>query len=186
MYLSIIIPVYNEQESIPILLDKLSSDLKRFHIVDFEVILVDDGSSDNSYDKMYSYAKNDKRIKIIKFRKNCGKSTALSAAFARANGELILSMDADLQDDSAEIPKLLEKLNEGYDLVSGWKKERKDNLIKRISSKIFNSIVSYVMNLKLHDHNCGLKLFKAEVTKEIGNRAVSETMTQLNDSLHYR
>lgn len=165
--MSVIIPVHNEEESIPILIDKLISDLKNSLGDDFEILFIDDGSTDNSYEKMLNCCANDRRIKIIKLRRQLGKSAALSIAFEKAIGENVLTMDADLQDDSSEIQKLLNKLHSGYDLVSGWKKNRQDNLSKILSSKVFNLMLYFIYHAKLHDYNCGLKLYKASVIKEI-------------------
>ena len=130
-------------------------------------LLLFPGSTDGSLDVLKRFSSQDPKVKIISFRKNFGKATALHYGFKAANGDVIITMDADLQDMPEEIPTLLKKLEEGYDLVSGWKFDRKDGFIKRFSSKIFNSITSFVSGVKLHDFNCGLKAYRKETLKEL-------------------
>jgi glycosyltransferase involved in cell wall biosynthesis len=164
MKLSFIIPVFNEEES----LERLYSEiLENIENKDYEIIFIDDGSSDNSFNIMELLAKRDKRVKIIKFRKNFGKSASLQTGFENAKGDIIFTMDADLQDNPIEIPEFIEKIEEGYDLVTGWKKNRKDPISKTIPSKFFNFITSVSFKLKLHDYNCGFKAYKREVINEI-------------------
>ena len=164
MKLSFIIPVFNEKES----LERLYSEiLENIENKDYEIIFIDDGSSDNSFNIMERLAKRDKRVKIIKFRKNFGKSASLQTGFENAKGDIIFTMDADLQDNPTEIPEFIEKIEEGYDLVTGWKKNRKDPISKTIPSKFFNFITSRSFKLKLHDYNCGFKAYKKEVINEI-------------------
>jgi glycosyltransferase involved in cell wall biosynthesis len=164
MKLSFIIPVFNEEES----LERLYSEiLENIENKDYEIIFIDDGSSDNSFNIMELLAKRDKRVKIIKFRKNFGKSASLQTGFENAKGDIIFTMDADLQDNPIEIPEFIEKIEEGYDLVTGWKKNRKDPISKTIPSKFFNFITSVSFKLKLHDYNCGFKAYKKEVINEI-------------------
>ena len=163
--ISIIIPVLNEEESIGQLHLELSEALAAFDKM--EMIFIDDGSTDTSYEKMKVIAKQDTRVEIIHFFKNYGKADALSEGFERANGDIIITMDADLQDDAAEIPKVIAKVQEGWDIVSGWKKERKDPLSKRIPSKFFNMVTSLFTGIKIHDFNCGLKGYKKKVIKSI-------------------
>ncbi len=164
MKLSFIIPVFNEKES----LERLYSEiLENIENKDYEIIFIDDGSSDNSFNIMELLAKRDKRVKIIKFRKNFGKSASLQTGFENAKGDIIFTMDADLQDNPTEIPEFIEKIEEGYDLVTGWKKNRKDPISKTIPSKFFNFITSISFKLKLHDYNCGFKAYKKEVINEI-------------------
>ena len=164
MKLSFIIPVFNEEES----LERLYSEiLENIENKDYEIIFIDDGSSDNSFNIMERLAKRDKRVKIIKFRKNFGKSASLQTGFENAKGDIIFTMDADLQDNPTEIPEFIEKIEEGYDLVTGWKKNRKDPISKTIPSKFFNFITSRSFKLKLHDYNCGFKAYKKEVINEI-------------------
>lgn len=166
--ISIIIPVFNEEQSLEILFEKIKNVLTENSIESYEIIFVDDGSDDNSWNIVKNLTdKVDERIKAIKFRKNFGKSYALMAGFSEASGEVIITMDADLQDDPREIPKLLKKIEEGYDLVSGWKEKRNDPLSKTLPSKIFNKVTSYISGLKLHDFNCGFKAYRKEVLEHI-------------------
>lgn len=164
--ISIVVPVFDESES----LEELGNALltvaatQGFHL---EVIFVDDGSQDSSWDKICRLAAADPRIRGIRFRRNFGKAAALAAGFDSARGQVVLQMDADLQDDPTEIPRFLAKLEEGFDVVNGWKRVRKDPWHKVWSSRVFNWLVSRVTGLKLHDHNCGLKCFRAEVVKEL-------------------
>lgn len=164
--ISIVIPSYNEQESLEELCRTTVSVLEKLNS-QFEIIFVDDGSTDDSLEIMRKIYESDRRIKIIQFRKNYGKSAALSAGFAASNGDIVVTMDADLQDDPTEIPNLVAKLNEGYELVSGWKKIRHDPLTKRITSKIYNILTSFFGGIRLHDFNCGLKAYRSEVVKSI-------------------
>jgi len=137
------------------------------HEIEFEIIFIDDGSSDESWSKVDSLSADDERVSGIRFRRNFGKAAALTVGMQAARGENIMMMDADLQDDPAEIPQFLAKLEEGYDLINGWKQRRLDPWHKVYPSKVFNGMVSRLTGLKLHDHNCGLKLFRAEVAAEI-------------------
>jgi glycosyltransferase involved in cell wall biosynthesis len=133
----------------------------------FEIIFIDDGSTDNSYQILKDLHEEDKRVKIIKFRRNFGKASALSAGFQKAKGNIIITMDADLQDDPIEIPRFIEKIKEGYDLVSGWKKERKDPITKTLPSKIFNKLASLFTGVNIHDFNCGYKAYRREVIENL-------------------
>ncbi|NCF75154.1 MAG: glycosyltransferase [Xanthomonadaceae bacterium] len=177
--ISIIIPLLNEMESIEELNKKIIKVLS-FINFDYEIIYIDDGSTDDSYEILkrlkqahslrhppVGEADGRGKITIIHFKKNFGKSIALNIGFQEAKGDLIITMDADLQDDPLEIPNFIKKINKGYDLVSGWKQKRKDGLIKLISSKIFNITVSLLSGIKLHDFNCGFKIYKKEVIKNI-------------------
>ena len=163
---SIVIPTYNEEGSLEQLHREIA-DTARASGIDLEMIFVDDGSRDGSWARIEALASADSRVRAIKFRRNFGKAAALSAGFAAASGDIVITMDADLQDSPSEIPNLTAKINEGWDLVSGWKKRRHDPWHKTIPSRVFNWIVSSVSRLKLHDHNCGLKAYRADVTKEI-------------------
>jgi len=163
--LSVIVPVLNEEGSIDQLYLELSEALTIFN--KSEIIFIDDGSKDGSYEKMKAISRQDNRVEIIHFFKNYGKADALSVGFQRASGDIIITMDADLQDDAAEIPKIVAKVQEGWDIVSGWKKERKDPLSKRIPSKFFNFVTSLFTGIKIHDFNCGLKGYKKQVVKSI-------------------
>jgi len=166
--ISIVIPVKNEEETILLLHENIVSALKKENISSYEIIFIDDGSNDNSWNLIKELANtHPEHVKAIKFRKNFGKSYALMAGFNEAAGEIIITMDADLQDDPEEIPNFLQKIDEGYDLVSGWKKKRNDPLSKTIPSKIFNKVTGYLSGLKLHDFNCGFKAYRKEVLEHI-------------------
>ena len=162
MKLSIIIPIYNEQES----LDKLFKELVDIfaHQSETEIIFINDGSTDRTLSVLENKIKDYSRWKIINLYRNYGKSVALQAGFDISRGEIIATMDADLQDNPKEIYHLIDQLNKGYDVVSGWKKNRKDPLEKRIASKVFNFFVRIFSGLKIHDSNCGIKVFTKEVT----------------------
>ncbi|MBN2092102.1 glycosyltransferase family 2 protein [candidate division KSB1 bacterium] len=166
MELSIVIPLLNEKESLTELYERIRAIVQQLQKT-YEIIFIDDGSSDGSDKVLLDLHKQDKNVKIIQFRKNYGKSAALAEGFARVQGEYVITMDADLQDDPQEIPRLIQKLDEGYDLVSGWKKKRYDPLSKRVPSKFFNWFVSKVAGLRLHDFNCGLKIYRKEVVKTL-------------------
>jgi glycosyltransferase involved in cell wall biosynthesis len=163
---SVVIPLYNEEQSLEELHRRLTDTLATLSDR-FEIIFVDDGSIDNSFAVLQKLHKRDSRVKAIRFRKNFGKSTALSAGFKKARGEIIITLDADLQDLPEEIPSLLHKLEQGYDLVSGWKKKRKDSLIRKIASRLFNRVTSFFTGVKLHDFNCGLKCYRRELVDEL-------------------
>ena len=163
---SIIIPLYNEEES----LQPLSSDIRKVCITnnyDFEVIMVDDGSTDGSLKVMKDICRGDVRFKYVSFQKNYGKSAALNVGFKMATGQYVITMDADLQDDPIEIPNLIAKVKDGYDVVSGWKKKRYDPFIKKHSSKFFNWVTKVFSGVKIHDFNCGLKIYKKVVTDNV-------------------
>ena len=174
MDLSIIIPLYNEADSLPELKAWIEKALEGFT---YEIIFVDDGSTDGSWNeisRLASLARNDKKvarndIKAIRFRRNYGKSAALYEGFAAAEGDIVVTMDADLQDSPEEIPEMVRMIREeGYDLVSGWKKKRKDNaLTKNLPSKLYNWTARKVTGIKLHDMNCGIKAYRREVVKNI-------------------
>ncbi len=163
MKLSIIIPMYNEQESLDSLFVELSGLFSQETAT--EIIFINDGSSDNTLNILKSKIKNYPTWSIINLYRNYGKSVALQAGFDNSKGEIIATMDADLQDNPNEIYRLIEELDRGYDVVSGWKKNRKDSLEKKIASKIFNFFVRVFSGLKIHDSNCGIKVFKREVTE---------------------
>ncbi|MFM9965680.1 MAG: glycosyltransferase family 2 protein [Planctomycetaceae bacterium] len=164
--LSIIVPVLNERESLPQLLAEIVQVSER-HGIECEVIFVDDGSRDGGWDTIRDLASGNSRVSGIRFRRNFGKAAALTAGMRAARGELVMMMDADLQDDPAEIPNFLAKLNEGFDVVNGWKQRRLDPWHKVYPSRVFNGMIGWLTGLTLHDHNCGLKLFRAEVAREI-------------------
>jgi glycosyltransferase involved in cell wall biosynthesis len=164
--ISVIIPVYNERESLPILLGEIDR-AARDGRLDLEVILVDDGSSDGSWQVIAELAEKNPQMHGLRFRKNFGKAAALSAGFHAAGGELILTMDGDLQDDPAEIVSFLAAMQKGHDVVSGWKRTRHDPWHKVWASRMFNFLVSMLTGVRLHDHNCGMKCYRAEVCREI-------------------
>lgn len=167
LVMSVVIPLLNEAESLPELSAQLEKELFSLTNDSYEVIFVDDGSTDNSYEIIKEINKNNPKFKAIRFRRNFGKSAALAVGFERAKGQYVATMDADLQDDPKELSNLLKKINEGYDLVSGWKKERHDPISKTLPSKLFNYVTSKTSGIKLHDFNCGLKLYKKEVVKSV-------------------
>ncbi len=164
--LSIVIPLYNEEESLNPLTNEIRKALKPINI-GYEVIFIDDGSNDNSLKNLKEICRTDKRFKFISFRKNYGKSAALQMGFRNVTGDVVVTMDADLQDDPGEIYNLIKKLEEGNDLVSGWKKVRHDPFIKRTSSRFFNFVTRIISGIKIHDFNCGLKAYRKEVTENI-------------------
>ena len=165
MKVSVIIPVFNEGESIKELYDQLKKGLEQY--TPNEIIFIDDGSSDGSVEALKKICELDDSVIFIQFHRNYGKSAALSEGFKYANGNYVVTMDADLQDDPSEIKNLINKLEEGYDLVSGWKKDRKDPLSKRLPSKLFNFVTRIVTGVRIHDFNCGLKIYKKAVVKTL-------------------
>jgi glycosyltransferase involved in cell wall biosynthesis len=167
MDISVIIPVYNEKDSLPELCDWIKSVMLQ-HRFSYEVILVDDGSTDGSWDFIAAKPASDSAFKGIRFQRNYGKSAALNEGFRVANGNVIITMDSDLQDSPDEIPALYHMITqEGYDMVSGWKKKRHDPIGKTIPSKFFNWVTKQVTGIKLHDFNCGLKAYRKNVIKSI-------------------
>jgi len=164
--LSIIIPVLNEAESIPRLYSKLKGVLDNLNL-GYEILFIDDGSTDNSSIILEELYNKDEHAKVIQFRKNFGKATALSVGFKHAKGDIVITMDGDLQDDPEEIPTFIDKINEGYDLIVGWKFQRKDPITKTLPSKIFNKLTASLTRVKIHDFNCGFKAYRKEVTKNI-------------------
>ncbi len=165
MDISIVIPLYNEEESLTELHRRLTEVLSSLGR-DYEIIFVDDGSTDGSLNVLEKLFREDPLIEVVSFRRNRGKSAALAAGFEKAKGGCVVTMDADLQDDPTEIPNLIAKLDE-YDLVSGWKFPRKDPLSKRIPSKVINWLTAKLTGVRIHDMNCGLKAYKNEVVKDL-------------------
>ncbi|MFP4544631.1 MAG: glycosyltransferase family 2 protein [Bacteroidota bacterium] len=163
--ISLVIPLYNEEESLPELSLMLEDELPK--IGKYEVIFIDDGSTDDSLEVIKRIKRRNHNFKAISFRRNQGKSAALAVGFQEARGRIIATMDADLQDDPYEIRNMIKKLDEGYDLISGWKKIRKDPLSKTMPSKLFNLVTSMVSGLRLHDFNCGLKVYRKEAAKSL-------------------
>ena len=167
--ISVVIPLYNEEESLSTLHSQLVAVFEASNdaLGPFEVVFIDDGSKDRSWTIVQELARNDPRIQAIRFRRNFGKAAALTAGFQVARGELVFTLDADLQDDPAEIPRFLEKLGDNLDIVSGWKRKRHDPWHKVYPSRVFNQIVSRLTGCSLHDHNCGFKVYRKEVLKEV-------------------
>jgi glycosyltransferase involved in cell wall biosynthesis len=166
MKISVVIPCYNEQDSLPELFEKLEA-IRLEMKCDYEYIFVDDGSTDRTVAVLRDLRSRSPHVGVISFRRNQGKSAALNVGFHAAEGDYIVTMDADLQDDPAEIPALLRKIESGADLVSGWKSNRQDPVSKTLPSRLFNKVTSLATGLKLHDFNCGLKMYRRDVTESI-------------------
>ncbi len=164
--ISVVVPLLNEEESLPELTERVVRNLTQFGRT-FEILFIDDGSTDKSYDVIRSLKEKYPAIRAIRFRKNFGKSAALSEAFKIVRGKYVITMDADLQDDPDELPNLVRKLEEGFDLVSGWKKIRHDPFSKTIPSRFFNWVTRVMTGIKLHDFNCGLKAYRREVVNDV-------------------
>ncbi|QEG24164.1 glycosyltransferase family 2 protein [Mariniblastus fucicola] len=164
--LSFVIPALNEEDSIEQLHSEIL-DVCEKNNLEFEIVFVDDGSRDSTWPKIQQLCRDHDSTRAIRFRQNFGKAAALRAGAAETKNPLIVTMDADLQDDPAEVPNLLEKLNEGFDVVSGWKQVRNDPLGKTLPSKVFNKLVSWLTGVKLQDHNCGFKVYRREVFDEV-------------------
>ena len=161
--ISFVIPLYNEEESLTPLYEGIVANVEG----EYEIIFVDDGSTDKSQDVIRALHERDERVRMIAFRKNFGKAAGLQAGFMMCTGDIVITMDADLQDEPSEIKNFIEKIHEGYDVVSGWKFKRNDPLEKRLPSKLFNKTVSWLSGVKLHDFNCGFKAYRSEVVKSI-------------------
>ncbi len=166
MQLSIVIPVFNEEESLAQLHREID-EVSKANNYDLEIVFVDDGSKDRSWEIVEQLAKQDKRVRGIRFRRNFGKAAALNAGFETAKGDIVLTMDADLQDDPREIPEFMTMMGTSLDVVSGWKQVRHDPWHKVIPSRFFNGMVSFMTGVKLHDHNCGMKCYRREIFEEI-------------------
>jgi glycosyltransferase involved in cell wall biosynthesis len=165
--LSVVIPAYNEEENVPILYEKLKKVLDSLG-EDYEIIFVDDGSTDGTYQRLKQLAEKDSRLKVIRFKRNYGQTAAMSAGFEHAKGDVIITLDADLQNDPEDIPLLLEKLKEGYHVVSGWRKDRKDPFLSRkLPSMVANWLISKITGVHLHDYGCTLKAYRVEVVKDL-------------------
>ncbi len=162
--ISVIVPVHDEERSVALLHDELASALGQSD-VPWEAVFVDDGSTDGTFAALTRLHAAHDNIRVVRLRRNFGKAAALQAGFAEAQGEVVVTIDGDLQDDPAEIPRLLAKLDEGFDLVSGWKTKRRDPLTRRILSRIFNIVTGRLSGLRLHDLNCGLKAYRADVVR---------------------
>ncbi|OGW17200.1 MAG: glycosyl transferase [Nitrospinae bacterium RIFCSPLOWO2_12_FULL_45_22] len=167
MDISIIIPVYNEERNIAPLCHLITEQMDGIGR-EYEVLFIDDGSKDSTFEELGKIAKDNRRVKVISFRRNFGQTAAMMAGFDHARGEIIVALDGDLQNDPKDIPKILDKLEEGYDIVSGWRKSRQDNFILRIiPSKIANWLIGLITGVRLHDYGCSLKAYRAEVIKNI-------------------
>ncbi|PIE34634.1 glycosyltransferase [candidate division KSB3 bacterium] len=167
MSCSVVIPVYNEETNVRLLIPELKDTLDRLD-KSYEIIFVDDGSSDRTEDVIAEFAKTAPEIRLITLRRNFGQTAAMSAGFDAAVGDVIIPMDGDLQNDPADIPRLLEKIDEGYDVVSGWRKDRQDKFwSRRLPSNIANKLISMTTNVHLHDYGCTLKAYKREVLQRI-------------------
>jgi glycosyltransferase involved in cell wall biosynthesis len=162
---SVVIPLLNEQDNIKVLYAQLTQALNGVH--DYELIFIDDGSTDNSFQILSELHKSDTKVRVIRFRKNFGQTAALSAGFAHSRGDIIIAIDCDLQNDPADIPQMIEQLHKGYDVVSGWRKKRHDNAITRlIPSRVANGLISKITGVKLHDFGCTLKAYRKEILDE--------------------
>jgi len=162
--ISVVVPVHDEQQSVALLYEELEAALEPVG-EPWEAVFVDDGSEDGTLSALTRLHARTTNVKVVRLRRNFGKSAALAAGFAQASGETVVTIDGDLQDDPAEIPHLLAKLEEGFDLVSGWKARRRDPWRRRFLSRVFNAVTGRVSGLRLHDMNCGLKAYRAEVVR---------------------
>jgi glycosyltransferase involved in cell wall biosynthesis len=166
-YLSIIIPVLNEEENLPLLYSRLKQVLEKIKS-DAEIIFIDDGSTDKSYSVLTGICRKDRRVQVVRFRRNFGQTAAMVAGFKQAGGKVIVTMDSDLQNDPKDIPRLLSKIGQGYDLVCGWRKNRHDQLLNRyIPSYLANLLISNFTGVQLHDYGCTLKAYKKEVVENL-------------------
>lgn len=165
--ISIILPLYNEKENIELQYKNITENLKNTKL-NYEIIFVDDGSTDNSVSILKKIARKDSRLKVIEFRRNFGQTAAMAAGIDHSSGDIIIFMDSDLQNDAKDIPMLVDKINEGYDVVSGWRKERKDKFFSRkLPSRIANRLIARVSGVRLHDLGCSLKAYRGEVLREV-------------------
>jgi glycosyltransferase involved in cell wall biosynthesis len=181
--ISVVVPVHDEERSVGLLYEELQAALDPL-AEPWEAVFVDDGSADGSFGALTRLHAAAENVRVVRLRRNFGKSAALAAGFAVAEGDTVVTIDGDLQDDPAEIPRLLAKLDEGFDLVSGWKTKRRDPWRRRLPSRIFNAVTSRVSGLRLHDMNCGLKAYRAEVLR--GLRIYGELHRFLPVLAHYR
>jgi glycosyltransferase involved in cell wall biosynthesis len=181
--ISVVIPVHDEERSVELLYDELRAVLEPLGS-EWEAIFVDDGSTDGTFAALTRLHSRNENVRVVRLRRNFGKAAALVAGFDQVEGDTVVTIDGDLQDDPAEIPRLLAKLDEGFDLVSGWKTHRRDPLRRRIPSRIFNSVTSRFSGVRLHDMNCGLKAYRAEVVN--GLRLYGELHRFIPVLAHYR
>ena len=165
--ISVVIPLFNEEESIPALHQSLTAALASYGHP-YEIIIVDDGSRDRSYELLADLAQRDSRLSVIRLRRNFGQTAAFAAGFDYARGDVVITMDADLQNDPADIPKLMAQIDAGYDIVSGWRKDRQDRLLdRRLPSVLANRLISNVTDVRLHDYGCSLKAYRGNILKEV-------------------
>jgi len=181
--ISVVVPVHNEERSVALLYDELRAAIQPLD-TPWETIFVDDGSTDGTFAALTRLHSGTDNVRVVRLRRNFGKAAALVAGFNQAQGETVVTIDGDLQDDPAEIPRLLAKLDEGFDLVSGWKTRRRDPISRRLLSKLFNSVTSRFSGVRLHDMNCGLKAYRAEVVH--GLRLYGELHRFIPVLAHYR
>jgi dolichol-phosphate mannosyltransferase len=181
--ISVVVPVHDEERSVALLYDELRSALQPLH-APWETIFVDDGSTDGTFSALTRLHNSEQNVRVVRLRRNFGKAAALVAGFDQAQGEIVVTIDGDLQDDPAEIPRLLAKLDEGFDLVTGWKTHRRDPISRRLLSRIFNRVTSAFSGVRLHDMNCGLKAYRAEVVH--GLRLYGELHRFIPVLAHYR
>ena len=181
--ISVVIPVHNEERSVALLYDELAATFAGEGLT-WEAVFVDDGSTDGTFAALTRLHDANDNVRAVRLRRNFGKAAALDAGFKEAAGDIVVTIDGDLQDDPAEIPRLLARLDEGYDLVSGWKTKRQDTLTRRIPSKLFNVVAGRVSGIRLHDMNCGLKAYRAEVLE--GLNLYGELHRYIPVLAHYR
>lgn len=181
--ISVVVPVHDEEETVGPLVGQLSAALDPLGMP-WEVVFVDDGSTDGTFAALTRLHAAHDNVRAVRLRRNVGKAAALDAGFTEAAGDVVVTIDGDLQDDPAEIPRLLAKLDEGYDLVSGWKTERRDPISRRVLSRIFNAVSGRISGVRLHDLNCGLKAYRAEVVD--GLRLYGELHRFIPVLAHYR
>jgi glycosyltransferase involved in cell wall biosynthesis len=181
--ISVVAPAFDEERSVALLFEELEAALDALG-TPWEVVFVDDGSTDGTFSALTRLHAAADNVKVVRLRRNFGKAAALQAGFEAAEGEIVVTIDGDLQDDPAEIPRLLAKLDEGFDLVSGWKTRRRDPLSRRVPSRIFNGVTGRLSGLRLHDLNCGLKAYRAEVLR--GLRIYGELHRFIPVLAHYR
>ena len=162
--ISVVVPIYNEERSVALLYEELQAALDPLDD-EWEAVYVDDGSTDDSFGALTRLHARANNVRVVRLRRNFGKAAALAAGFAQAQGDVVVTIDGDLQDDPSEIPRLLAKLDEGFDLVTGWKTHRRDPITRRAPSKIFNWVAGRMSGLRLHDMNCGLKAYREEVVR---------------------
>lgn len=166
-YLSIVIPAYNEEKNIPLIYNSISSEVKKLG-VSYEIVFINDGSLDNTLKELSIIAKTDRKLRILNLRRRFGQTAAMSAGFDNAKGEIVVTLDADLQNDPKDIGRLLQKMNEGYDVVSGWRKDRKEPFMsRRLPSMIANNLIAFITGVNLHDTGCTLKAYRKEVLDDI-------------------